>query len=60
MTAICVLGKFTYQRINMSGLKPGPKPIAKSTGKEDQRRRVTPENKPKHPSLPVHKHKKGE
>jgi hypothetical protein len=52
--------KFTYQRINMSGLKPGPKPIAKTTGKEDQRRRVTPENKPKHPSLPLHKHKKGE
>lgn len=43
----------------MSGIKPGPKPIAPSTGKEDQRRRVTPENKPKHPTLPVHKHKPG-
>lgn len=26
------------------GIKPGPKPIAESTGKEDKRRRVTPEN----------------
>jgi hypothetical protein len=42
------------------GIKPGPKPIAESTGKKDQRRRVTPENKPKHPDLDVHKHKKGE
>jgi hypothetical protein len=43
----------------MSGLKPGQKPIAKSTGKEDQRRRVTPENKSKHPTLPLHNHKPG-
>ncbi|WP_274382417.1 hypothetical protein [Pseudomonas chlororaphis] len=41
-------------------IKPGPKPIADSTGKKDQRRRVTPENKPKHPDLEVHKHKKGD
>lgn len=41
------------------GIKPGPKPIAKSTGKEDQRRSVTPENKDKHPDLDVHKHRKG-
>ncbi|MGN2670345.1 hypothetical protein [Aliivibrio fischeri] len=41
-------------------IKPGPKPIAKSTGKEDKRQRVTPENKPNHSSLKVHKHKKGE
>lgn len=39
-------------------IKPGPKPIAESTGKKDQRRRVTEENKPKHPDLEVHKHKK--
>ena len=44
---------------NHMSIKPGPKPIADSTGKEDQRRRVTPENKPKHPDLDVHKHKKG-
>ncbi|HGM5580461.1 TPA: hypothetical protein ACKP22_002140 [Pseudomonas putida] len=40
-------------------IKPGPKPIAESTGKEDQRRRVTPENQPKHPDLKEHNHKKG-
>ena len=41
-------------------IKTGPKPIAESTGKKDQRRRVTEENKPKHPDLDVHKHKKGD
>jgi len=41
-------------------IKPGPKPIAESTGKTDQRRRVTPENKPKQPDRDVHKHKKGD
>lgn len=43
----------------MNGIKPGPKPIAPSTGEEDLRRRVTPPNKPKHPTLPVHKHTLG-
>jgi hypothetical protein len=38
-------------------IKPGPKPKAKSTGKKDQRRRVTPENKPKHKDLETHDHK---
>lgn len=36
-------------RITIMGLKPGPKPIAKSTGKPDQRRRDnkdTPGNTP--------------
>lgn len=42
------------------GIKPGPKPIADSTGKVDKRRRVTPENKPDHKPLKVHKHKKGD
>ncbi|MFU2315145.1 MULTISPECIES: hypothetical protein [unclassified Rahnella] len=41
-------------------IKPGPKPIADTTGEEDKRRRVTPENKPQHPDLKEHKHKKGE
>lgn len=41
-------------------IKPGPKPIADSTGKKDQRRRVTEENKSKHPDLEVHRHKKGD
>jgi hypothetical protein len=39
-------------------IKPGPKPIADSTGKEDKRQRVTPESKPQHPNLKTHKHKK--
>lgn len=39
------------------GIKPGPKPVAVSTGKEDKRHRVTPENKPKHTTLKTHKHK---
>jgi len=38
-------------------IKPGPKPIADSTGKVDRRQRVTPENKPKHKPLKVHNHK---
>lgn len=42
------------------GIKTGPKPVAKSTGKEDKRQRVTPENKPKHPGLKQHDHKKGD
>jgi hypothetical protein len=40
-------------------IKPGPKPIAKSTGKPDQRRRdnkATPGNTD---ALKPHKHKKG-
>lgn len=42
------------------GIKPGPKPTAKSTGKLDQRRRDnknTPGNKS---TLKPHKHKKGD
>lgn len=42
------------------GIKPGPKPIAKTTGKEDRRQRVTPENKPNHKALKTHKHKTGD
>ncbi len=38
-------------------IKPGPKPIAESTGKTDRRRRVTPENQEKHRDLKEHKHK---
>lgn len=33
------------------GLKPGPKPIAKSTGKPDQRRRDNKKNSRKHSRL---------
>lgn len=39
-------------------IKPGPKPKADSTGKTDQRRHVTPENKHKHKDLDTHYHKK--
>jgi hypothetical protein len=40
-------------------IKPGLKPKADTTGKTDKRRRVTPENKDKHPKLKEHEHKKG-
>lgn len=38
-------------------IKPGPKP-KRDDGNEDRRRHVNPENKPKHPSLPIHKPEK--
>lgn len=41
-------------------IKPGPKPVTDTTGKEDRRQRVNPENKEKHPDLKPHKHKKGD
>jgi hypothetical protein len=41
-------------------IKPGPKPIAKSTGKPDKRRRDNKETPGNTPSLKPHKHKKGE
>jgi hypothetical protein len=50
----------SIEGVEHMSIKPGPKPIAESTGKKDQRRRVTEENKPKHPDLEVHKHKKGD
>lgn len=40
-------------------IKPGPKPIAKSTGKPDQRRRDNKETPGNTPGLKPHKHKKG-
>jgi hypothetical protein len=39
----------------IQAIKPGPKP-KKEDGSDDKRRRVTPETKPKHPSLKPHKH----
>ena len=60
-TAIICKGMYISNKGDRQmGIKPGPKPIAESTGKKDQRRRVTTENKEKHPDLEVHKHKKGE
>lgn len=40
-------------------IKPGPKPIAKSPGKPDQRRRDNKETPGNTPSLKPHKHKEG-
>lgn len=39
----------------IQAIKPGPKP-KKEDGSDDKRRRVTPEIKPKHPTLKPHKH----
>jgi len=38
-------------------IKPGPKP-KKQDGTPDERRRVNPENQPKHPKLKPHDHDK--
>jgi hypothetical protein len=39
----------------IQAIKPGPKPD-KQDGTPDERRRVTPENQPKHPKLRPHEH----
>ncbi len=39
----------------IQAIKPGPKPKT-DEGKDDKRRRVNPENQPKHPDLKPHKH----
>lgn len=41
-------------------IKPGPKPIAKKTGKPDKRRRDNKETSKNTPDLKPHKHKKGD
>lgn len=41
---------------SIQAIKPGPKPDKKD-GTPDERRRVTPANKPKHPDLKPHIHK---
>ncbi len=45
--------------MQIEAIKPGRKPKTEE-GKTDKRQRVTPENKPKHKTLKVHKHKKGD
>lgn len=40
----------------IEAIKPGPKP-SKQDGTSDERRRVNPETKPKHPDLKPHKHR---
>ncbi|MEY8216448.1 MAG: hypothetical protein RPR97_18420 [Colwellia sp.] len=42
------------------GIKPGPKPIAKSTGELDKRRRDNKDTPGNKPTLKPHKHKKGD
>jgi hypothetical protein len=42
--------------MKVEAIKPGPKP-KKEDGTPDKRRRVTPDNKPKHPKLKPHRHK---
>jgi hypothetical protein len=41
------------------GIKPGPKRIAKTTGKTDKRLRDNKQTPPNNPTLKPHKHKKG-
>lgn len=51
---------FNSKNFEIMGIKPGPKRIAKSTGKPDRRQRdnkLTPGNTPK---LKPHIHKKGD
>jgi hypothetical protein len=42
------------------GIKPGPKRIAKSTGKPDRRQRDNKQTPGNTPTLKPHKHKKGD
>ena len=42
------------------GIKPGPKKIAKTTGKPDKRQHDNKETPKNNPSLKPHKHKKGD
>jgi hypothetical protein len=42
------------------GIKSGPKPIAKSTGEPDKRRRDNKDTPGNKPTLKPHKHKKGD
>lgn len=44
---------------SIEAIKPGPKP-KREDGKPDERRRVNPENAPKHPILKPHDHEKGD
>ena len=43
----------------IEAIKPWPKP-KKPDGTPDERRRVTPETRPKHPDLKPHKHRPGD
>ena len=45
---------------SIMGIKPGPKRIAKTTGKPDRRQRDNKSTPGNTPSLKPHKHKKGD
>jgi hypothetical protein len=45
--------------MEIESIKRGPKPKTEE-GKTDKRRRVTKENKPKHKTLKIHEHEKGD
>jgi hypothetical protein len=47
------------QEEKLMAIKPGPKRIAKSTGKPDKRQRDNKQTPGNTPSLKPHKHKKG-
>lgn len=47
-------------KLKFMGIKPGPKRIAKTTGKPDRRQRDNKETLGNTPSLKPHKHKKGD
>ena len=57
MRAASLTDSLSIEGVEHVSIKPGPKPIAESTDKKDQRRRVTEENKPKYPDLELYKHK---
>ena len=52
--------KRTINKNNIMGIKPGPKRIAKSTGKPDRRQRDNKQTPGNTPSLKPHTHKKGD
>lgn len=47
-----IINKYSIME-KIQAIKPGPKP-KKEDGSEDQRRRINPETKPKHPDLKPH------
>lgn len=49
-----------FKIIDTMGIKPGPKRIAKSTGKPDRRQRDNKSTPGNVPSLKPHIHKKGD
>ena len=59
-TISTIINSFKFKQEKTMGIKPGPKPIAKSTGKPDRRQRDNKKTPGNTPSLKPHKHKKGD